>query len=115
MLKNWGDFQKLTVKRIYINDLLNRLVIDTAAAIKDYTKAPAWLKQLLNAYAAGINYYLYKNPTCKASIITRFQPWYPLLWTDGSIGAISTGGISINELKAFYSGQDDAIAYQTTD
>ncbi|MFZ1368801.1 MAG: penicillin acylase family protein, partial [Ferruginibacter sp.] len=38
------------------------------------------------------------------------QPWHPLLWTDGSIGAISTGGISISELKNFYSGTDEAIA-----
>ena len=93
------------------NDLLNRLVIDTAAAMKDYTKAPAWLKNILNAYADAINYYLYKNPQTKPALLTRFQPWYPLLWTDGSIGAISTGGISTNELKAFYSGNDDALAY----
>lgn len=94
------------------NDLLNRLVIDTAAAIKDFAKAPAWLKKILNAYADGINYYLYKHPELKPALLSRFQPWYPLLWTDGSIGAISTAGISINELKNFYSGTDEAIAYQ---
>ena len=81
--------------------------------MKDYAKAPVWLKNILNAYAAGINYYLYKNPNVKPALLTRFEPWYPLLWTDGSIGAISTGGISTNELKAFYSGNDDAIAYNT--
>lgn len=95
------------------NDLLNRLVIDTAAAIKDYAKAPAWLKKILNAYADGINYYLYKHPELKPALLSRFQPWYPLLWTDGSIGAISTAGISINELKKFYSGTDEAIAYES--
>ena len=91
-------------------DLLNRLVIDTAASMKDYAKAPAWLKKILNAYADGINFYLYKNPQVKPALLTRFQPWYPLMWTDGSIGAISTGGISVNELKNFYSGKDEAIA-----
>ena len=93
-------------------DLLNRLVIDTVASMKDYKNAPAWLKNILNAYADGINYFLYKNPKVKPALLTRFQPWYPLMWTDGSIGAISTGGISINELKNFYSGKDEAIAYQ---
>ena len=93
-------------------DLLIRLVIDTADAIKDFENAPAWLKKILNAYADGINYYLYKNPNVKPVLLSRFQPWYPLLWTDGSIGAISTGGISTNELKSFYSGNDDAIAYR---
>ncbi len=91
-------------------DLLIRLLIDTADAMKDYKNAPTWLKKILNAYANGINYYLYKNAQVKPALLSRFQPWYPLLWTDGSIGAISTGGISTNELKKFYSGKDEAIA-----
>ena len=92
-------------------DLLIRLVIDSADAVKDFKNAPAWLKKILSAYADGINYYLYKNPKVKPVLLFRFQPWYPLLWTDGSIGAISTGGISTSELKNFYSGKDEAIAY----
>jgi len=59
---------------------------------------------LLNAYADGINFYLHKHPEVKPALLTRFQPWYPLLWTDGSIGAISTADISNDEIKKFYSG-----------
>ncbi len=81
------------------------MIIDSADAIKDYNKAPAWLKKLCNAFADGINYYLYKNPSTKPALLNRFQPWYPLLWTDGSIGAINTADISANELKNFYSGK----------
>jgi acyl-homoserine lactone acylase PvdQ len=87
------------------NDLLIRMIIDSADAVKDYNNAPAWLKKLCNAFADGINYYLYKNPGTKPALLTRFKPWYPLLWTDGSIGAISTADISVNELKSFYSGE----------
>ncbi len=108
-----GRLSEITSEADLYKDLLNRLVIDTAAAMKDYAKAPAWLKGILNAYADGINYYLYKNPHIKPALLTRFQHWYPLLWTDGSIGAISTGGISTNELKAFYSGNDDALTYNS--
>ena len=61
-------------------------------------------------YAGGINYFLYKNSGVKPALLTRFQPWYPLLWTDGSIGAISTGGVSVNELKNYYSGNDETIS-----
>src|SRR5205809_6102587 len=39
------------------NDLLIRMVIDSADAIKDYNSSPQWLKLLMNAYADGINYY----------------------------------------------------------
>lgn len=91
------------------NDLLIQMLIDTAAAENDYKKAPVWLQQLCNAFADGINYYLYKNPSVKPALLNRFKPWYPLLWTDGSIGAINTAGISADELKNLYSG-DPGIA-----
>ncbi|HSN61752.1 MAG TPA: penicillin acylase family protein, partial [Ferruginibacter sp.] len=97
-------------KDIY-NDLYIRLLIDSTDAMADFKKAPVWLKKLLNAYADGINYWLYKNPATKPALLNRFQPWYPLLWTDGSIGAISTGGISEAEVKNFYSGGNITSTY----
>jgi acyl-homoserine lactone acylase PvdQ len=39
------------------DDLLIRLKIDSIDAKNDYAKAPSWLKQLLDAYADGINFY----------------------------------------------------------
>ncbi|RDC62500.1 penicillin acylase family protein [Adhaeribacter pallidiroseus] len=89
------------------NDLLIRLLIDSTEAISDYQKAEPWLKKLLNAYADGINYYLYQNPEVKPALLHRFKPWYPLLWTDGSIGAINTADITVTELKNFYTGSQD--------
>ena len=109
-IEKLGRLSEVNGEKDLYNDLLIRLVIDTADAIKDFANAPAWLKKILNGYADGINYYLYNNPQTKPALLNRFQPWYPLLWTDGSIGAISTGGISTNELKNFYSGTDEAIA-----
>ncbi len=108
-IEKLGRLSEVTGEKDLYNDLLIRLVIDSADAIKDFAKAPAWLKKILSAYADGINYFLYKNPQVKPVLLGRFQPWYPLLWTDGSIGAISTGGISVAELKNFYSGKDEAI------
>lgn len=89
-------------KELY-NDLYVRLIIDSADAIADYNKAPQWLKQLMNAWADGINYYIYKHPQVKPALLTRFKPWYTLLWTDGSIGAISTGDVTETDVKNFYS------------
>lgn len=86
-------------------DLYIRMIIDSADAVADYQKSPAWLKSLLNAWADGINYYLYKNPSVKPALLKEFKPWYPLLWTDGSIGAINTGGAEPEDLKAFYTGE----------
>jgi acyl-homoserine-lactone acylase len=99
-------------KDIY-NDLQIRLLIDSTEAIADYRKAAPWLKKLLNAYADGINFYLHTHPQVKPALLTRFQPWYPLLWTDGSIGAISTADISNDEIRKFYS-QPPSLSYSPT-
>src|SRR6188768_3150100 len=60
------------------NDLYLKLVIDSAAAVADYKKSPAWLQLLLNSFADGINFYLYRHPEVKPALLTHFQPWYPL-------------------------------------
>jgi acyl-homoserine-lactone acylase len=84
------------------NDLLNRIIIDQDAAKADYKKAPEWLKKLCIAFADGVNYYENKHPDATGLPAKPFEPWYPFLWTDGSIGAISTADVSVNELKNLY-------------
>ncbi|RTL57574.1 MAG: acylase [Sphingobacteriales bacterium] len=95
------------------DDLLIRMIIDSADAVRDYNNSPAWLKKLCNAFADGINYYLYKNQNTRSALLTRFQPWYPFLWTDGSIGAINTTDITTAELQNFYSGQPPVAITKT--
>lgn len=108
-IEKLGRLAEVNGEKDLYNDLLIRLVIDSADAISDYNKAPLWLQKLCNAFADGINYYLYKNPNVKPALLQHFQPWYPLLWTDGSIGAISTADISVSELKNFYSGKNEPV------
>ena len=95
------------------DDLLIRLIIDSSDAKKDYVNAPDWLKKLMNAFADGINFYLYKHPSVKPALLKKFQPWFPLLWTDGSIGAINTADVTVAELKRYYS-MDGKIMGKTT-
>ncbi|WP_276479610.1 penicillin acylase family protein [Paraflavitalea pollutisoli] len=99
------------IDNIY-SDLYTRLVIDSAGAIADYGTSPAWLKKLLNAWADGMNYYLYKNPQVKPALLSHFEPWYPLMWTDGSISAINTGGITAGELRNFYTNDPSVAAIE---
>jgi len=91
------------------DDLYIKLIIDSAEAVADYKNSPAWLQKLLNAYADGINFYLYKHPEVQPALLTRFKPWYQLLWTDGSIGAISTGDITEADVKKFYLGGNEPV------
>ena len=84
------------------NDLLSRLIGDTSSAIKAYHESPAWLKNLLDAFADGVNFYLYKNPQVKPLLLTRFEPWYPLLFTDGAYVSLKTGSLSAEDIKRMY-------------
>jgi acyl-homoserine lactone acylase PvdQ len=78
------------------------LIYDTVAAIEDYKNSPSWLRKLLDACADGLNFYLYTHPKKKPRAIRKFQPWYALLRTDGSIGATQTGGINLRDLRNLY-------------
>ncbi len=92
------------------NDVMMRLIYDSTQAIADYGKSPAWMRKLLDAFADGVNYYLYKHPETKPVALTHFQPWYALMFTDGSVSATSTGGLRIDEIKDFYSRNPGYIA-----
>lgn len=110
-IEKMGRLSEIKGQSVLYNDLEIRLLIDTNDAKADYKKAAPWLKKLLISYADGINFYLQKHPEVKPLILTHFEPWFPLLWTDGSIGAISTAELSTSDLKAFYSGNTDKVAY----
>ena len=96
----------------FYEDLLIRMIIDSTEAKNDYKNAPAWLKKLCNAFADGMNYYLYKHPEVRPALLQHFEPWYPLLWTDGSIGAISTADLTTADLAKLYGNASNSIAYQ---
>jgi acyl-homoserine-lactone acylase len=110
-IEKLGRLSEIKGQSVLYNDLETRLIISEEEAKTDYENAKPWLKKLLNAYADGINYFLYKNPAVQPALLQHFEPWYPLLWTDGSIGAISTGDLNTGELKAFYSGNTDKVSY----
>ena len=82
-------------------DLRQRLFIDGAEMKRLYSLSPAWLKALMNAWADGLNYYLHTHPSVKPRAITRFEPWMPLSFSEGSIGG-DIERVSVAALKAFY-------------
>ncbi|MGN6639532.1 MAG: penicillin acylase family protein [Mucilaginibacter sp.] len=84
-------------------DVQLQLIADSTEAIKDYQSSPLWFKKLMDAFADGINYYLYKHPEVKPQVFHHFEPWYALMFTDGSVSATETGGINLKETEQFYS------------
>jgi acyl-homoserine-lactone acylase len=88
-------------------DLRQRLFIDPAELKKLYGQSPGWLRQLMDAWADGLNYYLATHPDVHPQVITRFEPWMALSFTEGSIGG-DIERVDLKQLEAFYGGPGDA-------
>jgi acyl-homoserine-lactone acylase len=98
--------------KIY-HDLRMKLFIDPAAMKSQYAASPAWLKTLMNSFADGLNYYLWKHPEVKPRVIHRFEPWMALSFTEGSIGG-DIERVSLKQLEAFYGTTPLIQRYQTS-
>lgn len=94
-------------------DLRMKLFIDPADLKQKYSESPAWLKKLMDAFADGLNYYLYMHPDVKPRVIQHFEPWMALSFTEGSIGG-DIERVNLRELQAFYgSGAQESAAKET--
>ncbi|MBI1361118.1 MAG: acylase [Alphaproteobacteria bacterium] len=82
-------------------DLRMKLFIDPDELKGLYAKSPDWLKSLMIAWADGLNYYLATHPNVKPRVITHFEPWMALSFTEGSIGG-DIERVSLSRLQKFY-------------
>jgi len=90
-------------------DLRMRLINNPDSLKALFSRVPRWLQLVMNGYADGLNYYLYKHPEVKPKVIARFEPWMPLAFSDGSIGPdIET--VNLTQLAAFYGGPRNVSA-----
>jgi acyl-homoserine-lactone acylase len=84
----WKDLRQ----RLFIND-------DTLKVL--YQKSPVSLQKLMTAWADGLNFYLATHPSVHPKAITKFEPWMPLSFSEGSIGG-DIESISLAGLETFY-------------
>ena len=82
-------------------DLRMKLFIDTLDMKAKYAESPAWLKALMNSFADGLNYYLATHPQVKPKLLTKFEPWMALTFTEGSIGG-DIAGVNAGGIEQFY-------------
>src|SRR5687768_10182012 len=85
-------------------DLRMKLFINPDSMQAMYGRSPDWLKSLMNAWADGLNFYLAKHPEVKPRVITRFEPWMALTFSEGSIGG-DIERVNLGQLEAFYGKQ----------
>jgi acyl-homoserine-lactone acylase len=90
-------------------DLRMKLFIQPEALKADYARSPAWLKALMVGWADALNFYLHTHPAVKPRVITRFEPWMALAFSEGSIGG-DIESISLSQLEAYYGQKQVALS-----
>ncbi|MBN8712659.1 MAG: penicillin acylase family protein [Xanthomonadales bacterium] len=90
-------------------DLRQQLFIDPVVLKKLYKQSPAYLRQLMDAWADSMNWYLASHPDVKPKVITHYEPWMALAFTEGSIGG-DTERVELKPLAAFYGDKHPALA-----
>ena len=82
-------------------DLRMKMYITPDAMKAKYAASPTWLKKLMVSFADGLNFYLHTHPEVKPKLITRFEPWMALAFSEGSIGG-DIEEIDLKALESFY-------------
>ena len=85
-------------------DLRARLYVSEPELKAYYARSPEPMRKLMDAWAAGLNFYLATHPEVRARVLKRFEPWMALSFTEGSIGG-DIEKIELDALREFYSGR----------
>lgn len=91
------------------DDLRHRLYLDESELRAAYARTPAAMRRLMQAWADGLNFFLVTHPQVKPKVLTRFEPWMVLAFTEGSIGG-DIEQIDLDQLRAFYGAPAPAVA-----
>jgi acyl-homoserine-lactone acylase len=83
-------------------DLRARLYVSEPELKADYAQSPPQMRKLMDAWADGLNYFLYTHPNVHPRVLTHFEPWMAMSFTEGSIGG-DVERIDLKQLQAFYS------------
>jgi len=99
-------------KAIYA-DLRAKLYADPRTLQAEYSQTPPGLRALMDAWADGLNYFLATHLDVHPKLLTHFEPWMALSFTEGSIGG-DIERIPLDGLRAFY-GEGRAVAMRQRD
>ncbi len=95
-------------------DLRMKLFIDPVDMQEMYASSPPWLVDLMDAWADGLNYYLHTHPEVSPRVLTHFEPWMALTFSEGSIGG-DIERVNLDQLQAFYDDGPDDLAMAALD
>src|SRR4030095_7968718 len=85
-LTNLGRSAEAEGEKAILQDLRARVYLSEPELKANYSQSPEWLKRLRESWASGLNYYLATHPNVHPKVLTRFEPWMALRFTEGSTG-----------------------------
>ena len=100
-LTSLGRLTEAEGEKALWKDVRQRLWIDHDDLKAKYRSSPQWLRKLMDAWADGLNHYLVTHPDVKPRVITHFEPWMALSFSEGSIGG-DIEYVDVAALKALY-------------
>ena len=100
-LTSLGRLSEAEGEKSLWKDLRQRLWTDPAKLRAQYAASPAWLRKLMDGWADGLNYYLATHPGTRPRVLTRFEPWMALSFSEGSIGG-DIEYVDLGALRDFY-------------
>lgn len=102
-----GRLAEVEGEEALFSDLRARLYMTVEEAQTAYAAAPEQIKSLCNAFADGVNYYLLTHPEVQPRLLTHFEPWMPMFFSEGSIGG-DIEQIPLEGIRAFYGAENAA-------
>ena len=103
--------------RTLADDMLNRALEIPRLAKAEYDRATGRERELSDALADGLNYFLARNPQVKPRLITRFEPWYSYAATRFLIYQqfiYGKSGLKVDEIKTAVGALDSGGAAAST-
>ena len=99
LLRGLGRAAEVYGERSVNDDLMQAAFEGNRLAVAHYEHAESRIRALCDAYAAGLNYFLARNPQVRPRLITRFEPWHVFAGVGGT-GVLNNVGLKVEELRA---------------
>lgn len=98
-----GRASEVYGERTLADDMLNRALEIPRLAKAEYDRTTGRARELSNALADGLNYFLAHNPQVKPRLITHFEPWHSFAFSRYTIYQqfiYGKSGLKVEEIKA---------------
>ncbi len=100
LIRSIGRAAEIDGAKSLASDLAYRAFEVEKLSKAEYQRLPAKSKALCDAFAAGLNYFIARNPQIKPRLITQFEPWHILAFNRmGRISGLGRIGLRPGEIR----------------